>query len=201
MKPGRIVVCLVHNHHVLLGVQHVCCLCHVLHAEVAVKRNHCLAFLALLGGHQYYTIGSLRTVDGSRRGILQDIDALDIGRVQVGDIAAHTIDKVQWFCITYGTQTTDAHLESLTRLAGSRGDVYTRCLSLHGLQGVGGVQFGNLVTFHLDGSARHQFFLLHAVTYNHYFVQHLVVFRQHHVDGRSAAHLDGLRYKANVRED
>ena len=201
MKPGRIVVRLVHNHHVLLGVQHVCRLRYVLHAKVAVERNHSLAFLALLGGHQYYAVGSLRTVDSGRSGILQDIDALDIGGVQVGNISTHAIDKVQRFCITYGTQTTDAHLEAFTRLTGSGGDVYTRRLSLHGLQGVGGVQFGNLVTFHLNGSTRHQFFLLYAVTYNHDFVQHLIVFLQHHVDGRSAAHLDGLRYKANVRED
>ena len=42
-----------------------------------------LAYLTLLGGNEYYTIGSTGTIDSTRSSILQHLDTLDITRVEI----------------------------------------------------------------------------------------------------------------------
>ena len=112
---------LVHNLHVLLGIQRGRTLGGVAPSDISVVRSLNLTNLSLLGGHQNHTVGSTGTIDGSRGGVLQHVDALDVSGVQtvqtvVGCSCRDTVDDQQWRRSTHGTHTTNVHLEALTRL-------------------------------------------------------------------------------------
>ena len=77
-----------------------------------------LVFLTILGSDNNDTIRSTRTIDGTRRSILQNLDGLDIIRREVTDSGTHwhTIDDIKRSCATERTDTTNSHSRICTRL-------------------------------------------------------------------------------------
>ena len=140
---------LVHDGHVLARVKHICPVGHRLPAEVTVEGDLGLPFLTALGGDQHDAVGGLGTVDGGGGGILQHVDALDVGGIDVGDVTLDAVDQIEGTRVAHGAEATDVHLHSRARRSGLRGDVHTRHLALHGLQRTGGVHLGDLLALHL----------------------------------------------------
>ena len=88
---------LVHDCHILLGIQDRLLLPGILPtiAEVIVDRG--LTGNTGLSSYQNHTIGSTRTIDGCRGSILQDLNRGDIHGVQVADttLNSHTINDIK----------------------------------------------------------------------------------------------------------
>ena len=83
--------------------------------HIAIIRHLHLALLGFLGGDDDNTIGTLRTVDGCRRGILQDVDSLNIVGVQVAHRATlYTVNDNQRGVVTIDRAvTTNAQLRAV----------------------------------------------------------------------------------------
>ena len=192
----------VHDIHVLLCIQHLGHLVHVLPTHVTVVAHLYSSFLTLLGGDENHTVSSRRTVDGSRGSVLQHVDTLDVGRVQRVDVAAgHTVDDVDRSGAAVRTCTTDVDFESVTRLTRSCLDGDTRCLALQCAEGLGGVQLGDVLTFHFQCSTGDQLLLLDTVTYDHHFLQCLVVFLKSNSQRALVSNDDFLRRVTDVADD
>ena len=184
---------------VLLRVHHVGQLGQVLGAVEAVIGDDHAAFLALLGGHEHDAVRGAGAVDGGRRGVLQDVDGLDVVRVQGVDVAAgHAVDDIQRLGIADGADTADVHLVPAARLAGILGDGDTRALALEGAEGGGGVQSGEVVTLDLDGRTGEELLLLDAVADDHGLVQLVEVGIQDDVHDGAGADGDFL---ADIADD
>ena len=195
---------LIDNLHVLLSINSTRHLVGVRPTYETIILYLNLTGLTLLGGYQNHTIGSTGTIDGSRGGILQYIDALDIIRIQtvqtvISCTSIDTVDNQQRRTFTDGTDTTDIYLKALTRLRRCLGDVHTRRRSLHGSQCVGGVQLGDVLTLHLNGSTGNQLFLLDTVTYNHHFLEHGVVVLHRNLEVVLITNLDFLSFESDER--
>ena len=111
-----------------------------LDGELAAVRNLSLTAIGStrLGCDDNDTITRLRTIDGSRSGILQYLHALDHRWIQVLDVIhLQTIDDEQRTDITtIGRITTDTDIGSLTRT--TRVDnLHTGSLTLEGSTGIG----------------------------------------------------------------
>ena len=146
--------------------------------------------LSFLGGYHDYTVGTTCTIDSRGRHILQDFDALDVGRIQerhgiersIGSpcigagsggvvINNEAIDNVKRFVATRdGVASTDADGAGSTRLSATRGHVNTSHGALqHALHGrdVLVEQF-----FTHRGDTGGEFLtLLHAITHNDYLTE------------------------------
>ena len=99
--------------------------------------------LAFLGGDQDHTVGGAGTVEGSRGGVLQDGDGLDIARVEEvhragGDVSGgivttggrYAVDDVERLVAGIeGAETTDGDVGLGTGLAGVGGYLYARRLA------------------------------------------------------------------------
>ena len=166
---------LVHHLHILLGCQHLRHAIYVSPTYVGIVRYLNLTLLTLLGSYQDNTIGCSRTVDGTGCGILQNVDTLDVCRVQVVDITCYTINNIKRSSVAVGTGTTDRNLKAITRLTGSRLNVNTRSLALQGTQHLSGIHLLNIVTLHLDGRTGNELLLLNTITYDNNFFESLVV--------------------------
>ena len=110
-----------------------------LDGELATVRDLSLTAIGStrLGSNDNDTITRLRTIDGSRSGILQYLHALDHRWIQVLDVIhLQTIDNEQRTDITtIGRITTDTDIGSLTRT--TRVDnLYTGSLTLEGSTGI-----------------------------------------------------------------
>ena len=144
-----------------------------------------LTLLTALGCHKNNTVSTTATIDSGRRGILQNVDALDIAGVQrlnATGLKRHTVNNVERAPASRDrTLATDSDATQSTRtLAG--GDVHTGCLTLqcfesivHGL----GVQF--LLT-HTSKGTGHVALTLYAITYYHNLVEHLLVLFESDID-------------------
>ena len=166
---------LIHYLHILFGSKHLRHSIYVSPTYVAIVRYLDLTLLTLLGCYQDNTIGSGRTIDGTRCGILQDVNTLDVGRVQVVDITCYTINNIKRSCVAVGTGTTDRNLKAITRLTGSRLNVNTRSLALQGAEHLCGIHLLNIITLYLNGRTGNELFLLDTITYNNDFIKSLVV--------------------------
>ena len=197
---SRIDVLLVHDGHVLLGIEHIDLVDGVLPTAIAVEADRGTAVLATLGGDEHNAVGRLSTVDGCRGCVLQNIDALDISRVERSDVAAHTIYNIKRRGGTGGADTTDVDFQSLTRLSRLRDDGHTRGLTLQGLQRIGGVELGHIVALDLKGSAGDELFLLYTVADDHDIVERVGLFGK--LNGEVVAcHLHFLLHKTNVGDE
>ena len=176
VEPEALVVEVEH----LLTVHDAEVLGRLLDAVAARERNLGLALGTLLGGDEEYAIGSLCTIDGGGRSILQHIDALDVGRVDGGKTA--------------GVDDTVEHDEhaGVTRdgVGATHGDRWVgtcgTCLAyvqagdgaLKGLQQVGVGRLLECFNVRACDCAR-EVALLHGAVTNHYdVVEQLVVFGQ-----------------------
>ena len=166
---------LIHYLHILLGIQHLWHAIYVSPTYVGIVRYLDLTLFTLLGSYKDNTIGCSRTVNGTGCGILQNVDTLDVGRVQVVDITCYTINNIKRSCVAVGTGTTDRNLKAITRLTGSRLNVYTRSLALQGAQHLSSIHLLNIITLHLDGRTGNELLLLNTITYDNNFFESLVV--------------------------
>ena len=98
---------------IVIGVLDIIQLRYLLCLVVDVILHLCAAFLATLCCHEDNTVGTTRTIDGCRSGILEHIDALDVvGRDIVNGRHLHTVDneeRVVRLCDRAATTHTDGH--------------------------------------------------------------------------------------------
>ncbi|CUQ04195.1 Uncharacterised protein [Segatella copri] len=125
---------------ILRSIKDISLLSQRLDSELAAVRNLSLTAIGStrLGSNDNDTITSLRTIDGSRSGILQYLHALNHRWIQVLDVIhLQTIDDEQRTDITtIGRITTDTDIGSLTRT--TRVDnLHTGSLTLEGSTGIG----------------------------------------------------------------
>ena len=183
---------LIHNGHILFCIQHIGLTSYILYSIISIETYLRFTFAPLLGSNKHYTISTGRTVDSRTSRIFQYIYTFNIGRIQSRNITTHTINQVKRSTISHGTKATDTHFHVSTRLTGSRSNTYTRCLSLHSLQGIGCIHLGYFVTLHLNSGTRHQFLLLDTIAHYNHFIQHFRVLLQHHIDDGRSTYLDFL---------
>ena len=157
---------LVHDGHVLTGVEDFVLTIDLLSAIVAIVGDGAFALFAALGGDKDYAVGSLRTVDGGGGSVFEDVDALDVGGIKGGDVATDTVNKVERLSVADGTQTADVNTHAGSRLTRSGLDVDTRGLTLEGLKGIVCVEFLDVVALNLNGGTSDEFFLLYTVANN-----------------------------------
>ena len=165
-----------------------------------------LTSLTLLGGHQDHTVSSTGAIDGCRSSILQHVDALDVARIQtiqtiICSTTGDSVNHEQWGTGTHGTHTTDVHLKALSRLSRCLCNVHTRSAGLHSAQSIGGVQLGDIITLHLNGSTGHQFLLLGTVTYDNHFLQDGIVILHRNLEVVLVTNLDFLSLETDERYD
>ena len=148
-----------------------------------------LALGTLLGGHEDDTVGAAGTVDGGRGGVLQDLDGLDILRVEVLDRAAHHRNAVHDIQRRRGggegALTADIHGTDFTRaLVGA--DIHTGGAALQGFEDVVGRTLGQLLGADGNHGARHIALLHRTVTDGHGLFEEQAVILQGdgHVGGR-----------------
>ena len=106
---------------------------HLRHTKVTIIRySYPAAFSSLLCRDNDYTIRSLRTVDRSSGSIFQDLQRLDIIRIDRIDIHIRdTVHNNQWVRTIQRADTTDTDSRLTTRSTRVR-DIHTGSLSLQG---------------------------------------------------------------------
>ena len=153
-----------------------------------------LAVRTALGGHQDDTVTSLRTIDGGGGGVLQDLDGLDQGRIQILDaIHLQTVHDVERAKAGGGVGgiTTDADGGAGTR--GTVGDdADTGGLTL---QGGGGIGRGTVHKVGLadggDGTGKVALFL-DAITDDHRFINEFRILDEDEAEIGLVANRNGL---------
>ena len=164
--------------------------------------NRHFTSLTLFGSYENHTVCSSRSVDGTRCSILQHVDTLDVGRVQVVDVtASHTIDNIKRLGITIGTSTTDGNLKTITRLTRYCLNAHTGALALESAKHLSRVQFGNIFTFHLDSSTSDQLLLLDTITDDNHFFKNGVVIFHRDVESRLVANGNLLCLETDKRHN
>ena len=91
------------------------------HAHETVVDNLRLAFPGLFRGDEDHAVGALRSVDGRRGGILQNVDRLDVARVDRGErlVVGNTVEHDQRVVARVGrTRAADADRTSVDADAG-----------------------------------------------------------------------------------
>ncbi len=73
----------IHDHHVLLSIQHINFSCHVLEAGVTGVGNVHFTCFSTFGSYKYNSVGGPGSVNGCRSSVFQHINGFDIARVQV----------------------------------------------------------------------------------------------------------------------
>ena len=129
-----------------------------------------VALGTLLGGHEDDTVGAAGTVDGGCGGVLQDLDGLDVVRVEVVDRTAHHGDAVHDIQRRggggEGALAADVHGTDLTRtLVGA--DIHTGCAALEGFEDVVGRALGQFLGTDGDHGTGHVALLHGTVTDGH----------------------------------
>ena len=149
-----------------------------------------LANLALAGSDEDNAVRRTRTIDGRGGRILQDVDGLDVSRVQVVEVAAgDTVDDDERAGGTGGADTTDRDAVAGTRHTTGLDDVHTRDGAVQGAERVGRALLLDLVTGNVDRRAREETLLLRTVTDNDRLIEEFDVFLEHDIDGRAPVQL------------
>ena len=118
------------NIHILLGSKLLRNTCHILPANATIITGCNLTGLTLLSSNQDNTISSTSTINSTRSGILQDINTLDISRIDRVNVTNNAINYIKRSRITIGTSTTDIYIKALTWLTRCGNDIHTRTLVL-----------------------------------------------------------------------
>ena len=112
----------------------------LLRPGIGVVRNARLPGLALLRGDEHHAARAARTVDRRGRGVLQDLDRLDVVRVQVADPAGHR-DSVQHVERIVGrrerARAADADADAVPGVVAAGDDIDAGHAPLDRLDGVG----------------------------------------------------------------
>ena len=99
-------------HHLteLLGIEYFHLVGVGLNGQTGIEVDSYLALLASFGGNDNHTISSTRTIDTSRCGILQYLDALDIVSIELVHtcLRGYTVDDVERVVVVQRTDTTNA---------------------------------------------------------------------------------------------
>ena len=135
---------------------------------------------ALLGADDDHTVGGTATVDGRTRGILQDLDVVNIICCQKVDILErHTVDHIERIVRTIQrSSTTHANGRRTTWLTIGLRDLQSGSLSLHTLG-----SRDNRTAFQILGrntahGCSHVFTFHGAITDGHHFFQQITVVSQ-----------------------
>ena len=117
----------------------------VLHTALDIVLHSRLTCLSFLGGDKDHTVSSAATVNCSRRCILEDLEGLDVIRIDGGCTGRNSVDDVQRIIATLdGVDTTDSDRVITLRATCVLGDHDSRNTALKGIYGVGnrvGCQF------------------------------------------------------------
>ena len=127
----------VHQFLVLGGVQRLDLVGHLREAGLDAQADLGVAGLPGLGGDEDHAVGGTRTVDGCRRGILQDLHGGNVvGREKFDVVHRHTIHDIQRVvaAVERGSAT-HADVQVAAGLAGRLDDADAGRLALHGLRG------------------------------------------------------------------
>ena len=184
--------------HILLGSQHLWQTIDILPTDVAVVGNLNPALLALFGSDKHYAIGSSGTVDGARSCILQHVNAIDVGRVEIVDVTSHAVYNIKRCRAAVGTGTTDGDLKAVARLTGVGLDVHTRSFALQSAEHLRGVHLFDIVALDLYSGTGDEFLLLYTITDNDHILKGLVIGLHRNGKVGLVSHCDFLRFVANV---
>ena len=164
----------VHHHGILGRVQNGRLAPGILHTVGEVVGNLGLTLGSFLGGNKHNAMGTTGAVNGRGGCILEDLDTLDVIRIQVVDATgSQAIDNIERCTSIDGTDTTDTDLCTGIRSTGALDNGNTGGHTLQdivhaglsgGLEVLGG-DAGN-------GSGYHRF-LLHTITDDDGLFQHL----------------------------
>ncbi len=193
--------------HPLLGVHEVRHARALADTVVTVVRNgHLLSLagtLGTLGGDHHHAGRSARTVDGRRRRVLEDVDALDVlGVEEVHRRAYDTVDDVERRgCVVDRGLAADLDVEASVGAAVGLRDAHARHGALKGI-----LQTGRTAACNLAGSDRtHRTgqvgFLAYTVAYHHDVIQLRGVFMQDDVDAGASGDVDPLVLHADERNE
>ena len=186
-----------HDRHVSLRCRH---------REVGRGHHRRLAVVGtLLARHDDDAVGTTRTIDGTRRGILQHLDGLNVLRVQLLQVEVlvhghpvHHIQRIGIAVLVDARRT--AYLDLYRRARCTTGRLYvdTRQLALQRRGNVRNRAFSQLVTLHLGHGIRHVTLLHRAIADDHQFLQ-LVGIRAHVHVRTAVLHRRLLRTVSDVR--
>ena len=179
---------LVHHDGILGGVEHGGLAPGILHTIGKVVGDDGLPFGTGLGGHEDHAVGRAGAVDGGGSGVLEDVDALDVVRVDVVDAAGrHPVHDVERGRVVDGADTADDDRGAGARGAGVLGDLDTGGHALeHVVHPVLGLDL-QVVGGHRGDGGRNHGFLLDAIADDDRLFQHLGVLREddfHNAVGR-----------------
>ena len=146
--------------------------------------------LRALGGDEHHAVRRAGTIDGGRRGVLQDGHALDVVRVQQAGAALNTVDEHQRAAaLADGSRTADVERRGGVRTTVRELEVQVRHAALEHLRQV-------RVRTSVEGLLAHRFhgageigLLLGTVTHDHGLFEHFLVGGERNVDPGTA--LDG----------
>ena len=133
-----------------------------------------LAVFSLLCGNQNHTVRGTVSVKSCRGGVFQHGHRLDVGRVQVGNVATegHAVEDVQRTGITVdGSHTANADAGVLTGLTVSAVHLHTRHSSLQGRGNARGGAHLNSLALHFLDRASQRGFLLCAISHHNHLVE------------------------------
>ena len=155
-------------------------------------RSHLLA--AVLGRDQDDTVRGTCTVDSGRTGILQDVDRLDIVRVEVVHTACvrlgYTVDDYQRGVVTHGVHTADRDVHLVVRRVEILGlDDQVGCRTLQCLLDVGHRAVLDCLRLHGRNGRDDVAPRRRAVTYDYDFIQVARIFFERCCDGGARAYL------------
>ncbi len=188
----------IHKLLVLCCIEHIDFFSHLGETALYVQRYPGIAAAALLGRDNHNSVGTARTVDSGRRGVLENLHALDVaGRKEVYIVHRHTVNNIQRFVRTVergGTAHTHSHAA-----AGSAGGLlyrHTGSLTLDSLGSRHNGAVGKCFLVDCRHCCSKVFTLYRAVTDNHNFVEVGYIFGKGHIHGRRsgqlAAHISNI---------
>ena len=131
----------------------------LLESRVGVKGDCRLLVsdLSLPGGHQDDAVGGTRSIDSCRCSVLEDVDGLDVGRVEgvkAVHAAGHTVDNDERAGGTGRTETADCDIVSCSRSTARLDDVYARDGAIDGTECIRCTLFKDIVTGDIENAKK-----------------------------------------------
>ena len=192
--------------HKLVGIHKLWHAGNLSYAIISIVRDCCLlclvCTLASLGGNHDDTSRGTATIDSCRRCILEDIDTVDIVRVEeVHVVANYTIDNIQWLSLLVDRSlSTYLDVESCTCPAARLCNVDTRYATLQRLGKVRGTTSGNLVGVDRCNRTCYVTLAHRTVTNDNDLVESRIIVFEDNVPRLLPSHFNFLWFAADVAE-